>query len=92
MINKFLAALSHTSSSFQLYNFLHLNSHATLEVGHGNALIFWGDFVKNSVGFCDRLGALVLEVTTSFAKYLPGGHEVLVLFEVEEAVAVGVCI
>ena len=84
--------MSHTSSGFQLINFLHPNTHATLEVAHGDTFSSCGDLVHGSVCFGDRLGALILEVAASFAKYLPGGHEVLVLFEVEEAVAVGVSI
>ena len=90
MINKFLAAISHTSSGFQLSNFRHPNTHATLEVSHGNALSSWGDLVNGIVGFGNRLGAIVLEVATSFAECLKGGHEVCVLSKVEEAVAVGV--
>ena len=90
MINKFLAAVSHTSSGFQLINFLHPNTHAALEVGHCDTFSSWRDLVDSSVGFSDRLRALVLEVATSFAKNLPGGHEGLVLFQVKETIGIGV--
>ena len=90
MINKFLAALSHTSSSFQLSNFSHPNAHAALEVSHAHAFNSWSELVHGDVGLDNRLRSLVLEVTASFSKHLPGCHEGLVLFLVEEAIAVGV--